>query len=74
MYKERSQFTPEFKLEAVSLVLDKNYTVMQACSALGIGPMALRRWIKQFKQEQLGVVPEGCRALTPEQRQIQELS
>ena len=40
MYKERSQFTPEFKLEAVSLVLDKNYTVMQACSALGIGPTA----------------------------------
>ncbi len=73
MYKERSQFTPEFKLEAVSLVLGKNYTVMQACSALGIGPMALRRWIKQFKQEQLGVVPEGYRALTPEQRQIQEL-
>jgi transposase len=73
MYKERPKFTPEFKLEAVSLVLDKNYTVMQACSALGIGPTALRRWIKQFKQEQQGVTPEGSRALTPEQRQIQEL-
>jgi transposase len=73
MNKERSRFTPEFKLEAVSLVLDKNYTVMQACAALEIGPTALRRWIKQYKQEQQGVVPEGCRALTPEQRQIQEL-
>lgn len=73
MYKERSRFTPEFKLEAISLVLDKNYTVTEACSALGIGPTALRRWIKQFKQEQQGVVPQGCKALTPEQRQIQEL-
>ena len=73
MKKERSKFTPEFKLEAVSLVLDKNYTVMQACSALEIGPTALLRWIKQYKQEQQGIVPEGCIALSPEQRQIQEL-
>jgi transposase len=73
MYKERSRFTPEFKLEAISLVLDKNYTVMESCAALGIGSTALRRWIKQFKQEQQGVIPEDCKALTPEQRQIQEL-
>ncbi len=73
MKKERSKFTPEFKLEAVSLVLNKNYTVMQACAALEIGPTALRRWIKQYKQEQQGIVPEGCIALSPEQRQIQEL-
>lgn len=73
MQKDRSKFTPEFKLEAVSLVLDKGYSVMQACAALAIGPTALRRWIEQFKQEQNGVVPAGCNALTPEQRQIQEL-
>ncbi|MAK91775.1 MAG: hypothetical protein CMI13_11135 [Oleibacter sp.] len=73
MKKERSKFTPEFKLEAVSLVLNKNYTVMQACAALEIGPTALRRWIKQYKQEQQGIIPEGCIALSPEQRQIQEL-
>lgn len=73
MYHDRSRFTPEFKLEAVSLVLDKNYTVTQACDALGIGPTALRRWIKLFKQEQQGLGPEGTKALTPEQREIQEL-
>ena len=73
MKKERSKFTPEFKLEAVSLLLNKNYTVMQACAALEIGPTALRRWIKQYKQEQQGIIPEGCIALSPEQRQIQEL-
>ena len=46
---------------------------MQACAALEIGPTALRRWIKQYKQEQQGIIPEGCIALSPEQRQIQEL-
>lgn len=73
MYKSRSKFTPEFKLEAVSLVLDKGYTVDQACAALGMGSTALRRWIDQFKQEKQGIVPAGCIALTAEQREIQEL-
>lgn len=73
MHKERSKFTSEFKIEAVNLVLERDYSIMQACAALGIGPTALRRWIKQYQQEQNGIVPAGCKALTPEQRQIQEL-
>ncbi len=73
MFQQRRAFTPEFKLEAVGLVLEKGYSVTQACEALGIGTTALRRWIHQYKDEKLGVIPEGCKALTPEQRQIQEL-
>ncbi|MDH2433271.1 transposase [Pokkaliibacter sp. MBI-7] len=73
MSKRRQSFTPEFKLEAVSLVTEKGYSVTEACQALGIGPTALRRWIKQVEREQHGVVRSGSQALTPEQRQIQEL-
>lgn len=73
MIKQRQSFTPEFKLEAVSLVLDKGYSVTEACGALGVGPTALRRWIRQYKEEQNGITPVDARALTPEQRQIQEL-
>ena len=73
MKKQRRSFTPEFKLEAVSLVTEKGYSVTEACTALGIGPTALRRWIKQYQLEQDGITPTGAHALTPEQRQIQEL-
>ncbi len=73
MKKQRRSFTPEFKLEAVSLVTEKGYSVTEACAALGIGPTALRRWIKQYQLEQDGITPAGAHALTPEQRQIQEL-
>ena len=70
---QRRAFTPEFKLEAVNLVLNKGYSVTEACDALDIGPTAMRRWIDQYKKEKLGIISEGRKALTPEQRQIQEL-
>ncbi|PPC75454.1 hypothetical protein C4K68_20480 [Pokkaliibacter plantistimulans] len=73
MSKRRQSFTPEFKLEAVALVTEIGYSVTEACQALGVGPTALRRWIKQVEHEQNGVVLSGSQALTPEQRQIQEL-
>ncbi|WP_417499548.1 transposase, partial [Methylophaga sp.] len=31
MTKQRRSFTPEFKLEAASLVVDQNYSVPEAC-------------------------------------------
>ena len=73
MSKKLSSFTPEFKLEAVSLVTDKGYSLSEACQALGVGATALRRWIKQLSQEREGITPVGSKALTPDQRQIQEL-
>jgi hypothetical protein len=35
MSKKRPSFKPEFKLEAVSLVTDKRYSLSEACQALG---------------------------------------
>ena len=73
MSKKRTSFTSEFKLEAVSLVTDKGYSVSEACQALGVGATALRRWVNQLIQEREGITPVGSKALTPDQRQIQEL-
>jgi transposase len=72
MSKTRPTFSAEFKNEAASLVLDKNYTVPEACKAVGVGDTALRRWIKQLKTERGGITPKG-RAITSEHRRIQEL-
>ncbi len=46
----RRSFTPEFKREAASLVLDDDYSVPQACDAMNVGPTAMRRWVEQLRQ------------------------
>jgi len=70
--RQRRTFTPEFKLEAASLVLDKGYSYTEACRSLDVGESALRRWVEQLKAERDGVTPSAT-ALTPEQQKIQEL-
>ena len=72
MTKKRRTFSPEFKVEAASLVLDQGYSVSEACQAVGVGPTALRRWVAQLEQERTGKTPDS-KALTPEQQRIQEL-
>jgi len=72
MTKQRRSFTPEFKLEAASLVVDQNYSVPEACQALGVGESASRRWVKQLQAERGGHTP-ASKALTQEQQRIQEL-
>ncbi len=72
MTKKRRTFTPEFKREAASLVLDQGYSHVDAARSLGLEESALRRWIKQLQQERNGVTPTS-KALTPEQQKIQAL-
>jgi transposase len=72
MTKQRRSFTPEFKREAASLVLDQGYSHIEAARSLGLVESALRRWVNQLQAERLGVTPKS-KALTPEQQKIQEL-
>ena len=68
----RRMFDTAFKLEAVQMVRTQNYSVMEVCHSLGIGPTALRRWLRQYDAEQLGQPGQG-KPLTPEQQRIREL-
>ncbi|MFU2092952.1 transposase, partial [Gallibacterium anatis] len=52
---------------------EQGYTVAQACSELGIGETALRRWIKQAQAEKQGYVLPGTKPLSPEQQRIRAL-
>jgi transposase len=69
----RRKISTEFKIESASLVLDKGYTVSEACDAVGIGDTAMRRWVNQLGDERQEVTPVRSRALTPDQQKIQEL-
>lgn len=72
MEKQRRSFTTEFKREASELVTRQGYTIIEASRSLGIGESVLRRWVKQLRQERLGITPQS-KALTPEQQKIKEL-
>jgi transposase len=72
MSKKRPSYTTEFKQESASLVLDKDYTIPEACTAMGVGYTALRRWVKQLDAERGGVTPKA-KAITSEQQTIQAL-
>lgn len=72
MTRKRRSYTPEYKLEAASLVLDQDYSVPEAARSLGLNENVLRRWVKQLRDERQGTTPSG-KALTPEQQRIKEL-
>lgn len=72
MTKKRPRYSAEFKNEAASLVLDKEYTISEACEAMGVGYTAMRRWVNQLDSERGGTTPTA-KAITSEQQKIQAL-
>lgn len=70
--RTRRTFSAEFKLEAAQLVLDQNYTVVEAAKAMGVGKSTMDNWVRQLKQERMGVVHQAS-PMTPEQIEIREL-
>jgi transposase len=49
--KTRRTFTPEFKLEAVQLVVEQNYSIREAASAMNVGKSTMDKWVRQLKNE-----------------------
>ena len=70
---EQKTFTPAFKLEIAKLMVDGHYSTQQACEAAGAGETAVKRWKRQYLAELAGKPLPNAQALTPEQREIQQL-
>ena len=47
----RKQYSPEFKAEAVKLVLQQHYTCLQAGKQLGVPHKTLANWVRPHRQE-----------------------
>ena len=73
MTTKRNQYTWEFKLEAISLVVDHNRTIPDVADSLGIGRSTLQKWLNQYRKEMSGQAPKVGNALTDKQRELQEL-
>ena len=61
------KYTPEFKVQAASLVLDSDYNLKDAAKSSNISLSAIRSWVKQFKAERNGVTPQNSSAITAQQ-------
>ena len=68
----RKKYSKEFKLDAVSLVLDQGYTRREAARSLDINAQMLGRWVKEHQSED-GQAFRGNGKLTPEQEEIKKL-
>lgn len=69
----RKKYSKEFKLDAISLVLNQQYTRAEAARSLEVNPNLLTRWIKEHEQDNDGQAFRGNGKLTPEQEEIRQL-
>ena len=69
----RKRYTKEFKLDAVSLVLDQGHTRSEVARMLDVSQQIIGRWVKEFQQDDDGHAFRGNGKLTPEQAEIRKL-
>ncbi len=70
--KVRKQYSKEFKLDAISLVLEQGYSRSEAARSLGIKPDLVGRWVREHQTDD-GQAFRGNGKLTPEQEEIKKL-
>ena len=68
----RKKYSKEFKLDAISLVLEQNYSQRDAAKSLSINSAMLGRWINEHRSDN-GQAFRGNGKLTPEQEEIRKL-
>ena len=69
---KRRRYSQEFKLDAVSLVLDQGYSRTKAARSLGLNGNMLGRWVSEQRTDG-GQAFRGNGKLTPEQEEIRKL-
>lgn len=69
----RKKYSKEFKLDAISLVLEQDYSRAEAAKSLGINTNMLSRWVKEHQRDE-GRAFRGNGKLTPEQEEIRRLN
>lgn len=68
----RKKYSKEFKLDAVSLVLEQGYERSEAAQSLDINTQMLGRWVNE-QQSDDGQAFRGNGKLTPEQDEVRKL-
>jgi len=69
----RKQYSQEFKLDAVSLVLEQGYSRAAASRNLEVNANLLGRWVKEYQTQDEGQAFRGNGKMTPEQEELKTL-
>lgn len=48
MGSTRRSFTEEYKLDAVALLIDDNYSVSEVTKKLGVSETTIRKWMRKY--------------------------
>ncbi|PMG45953.1 transposase [Shewanella sp. 10N.286.51.B7] len=70
--RTRRLFSAEFKLESAQLVLDQNYSIVEAAQAMNVGKSTMDKWVRQLREERQGKQHKAS-PISPEQVEIREL-
>jgi len=70
--RTRKKYTKEFKMDAVSLVVEQDYSRLEASKRLEIDPKILTRWIKENESGECDAF-RGKGKLTLEQVELRQL-
>ena len=68
----RKQYSKEFKLDAISLVLEQGYSRSEAAKSLDIKPDLVGRWVREHRSDD-GQAFRGNGTLTDEQQEVRKL-
>lgn len=55
-------------------MVDQGYKLKAPCEAMGVGKFTMEYWVRRLRAVSTGKAPVKGEALTPGQREIQELS
>jgi len=72
MPQSYKHYEAAFKLEIARMVVDQGLSVSQVVNDMNIGRTAVRRWVEQYRAEQLGNAGIG-KPITAEQQRIRQL-
>lgn len=53
-----SKYSPEFRAQAVRVVIETSRTVASVAREFGLGPETLRVWVNAYRREQGDVAPD----------------
>ena len=70
--KKRTVYSRDFKIEAVKLVTDQNYSIAEAADSLGVSASAMRAWVGKYQSEGQNAFP-GRGKLPPDQEELRRL-
>ncbi len=72
MGMKRRQFTKEFKIEAVRLIVEEGRRISELSRELGVGENLLSRWKRKSEEGKIDPFP-GKGRLSPEDEELRQL-